>query len=104
PHRHGRGHEAAALADADDAADPHAERPGVQFGAGAGGFQRRAAGLVVGLVGLADLEVRAIYLVGAAGDQGVDHLAQVGYVADLQVDRVLGLVAADAARLAVAAA
>src|SRR5690606_6892139 len=94
-----RGLEAAAFADADDAAHFHAQRLGVHLRALLRLLQRRTSGFVVDGFGLVDLEAGAVDLVGAAGDQRVEHFAELVDLAHLDADRVAGLVAGDRRRL-----
>src|SRR5690606_17591930 len=70
-------------------------RPGVHVGPGAGLVEGLAAGLVVDRFGLVDPEARPVDVVGPAGDQRVEHLAQLADVAHLEADGVAGAVAAD---------
>src|SRR3546814_2075586 len=76
-HHRARGLEAAAFADADDAAHLHPQRLGVHPRALLRLLERGAAGFVVDRFGLVDLEAGAVDLVGAAGDQRVEHFAEL---------------------------
>src|SRR5690606_10455491 len=91
-----RGLEAAAFADAHDPAHAQSERLGIHAGPGAGLLEGGVARLVVDRLGLVDPEARAADVVGAAGDQRVEYLAQAGDVTHLQAHGVAGAVAADA--------
>ena len=97
-HRHRRV-EAAAVADADDPPHPQAQRFRVHLGARLRLAERGAARFVLHRVGLVDFETRAVDLVGAAGDQRIEHLAELGQLAHLEVHGIAGLVAGDRRRL-----
>src|SRR5690606_10481382 len=94
PHRLRR-LESAAFADADDAAHLQAQRFGVHLRALLRLLQRGAPGFVVDRFRLVDLEAGSVDLVGAAGHQCVEHVAELADLAHLDADRVAGLVAGD---------